>query len=321
MKKLIWIFLLASAATAQAAVSTHDSTFGFIDLLQWQVRESGADNWAQTISPAGVQRTAKIIDAPFDWNTGIRIGLGRSFNQRSYDLSLAYTHYQTTASNQASGIVYSSYTGNYFANNTNGSSFGPNYRDASIRWQFFYNTVDLNLGKQFAIDPVLQLHPYIGLKAASINQKIYTNWNHPLTTSDFTAATENLRNDFRGAGPTVGADSSWIIYAGERQALNLIGNLAIGLLYGHWNFDDRYANNKPFTATVAVASINGASPMADGLLGLEWSRHFAASDMSIRLGYEAQVWFNQLQFYSLSMGRVNRPTSLQGGDLEFRYNI
>lgn len=315
------MFLLASATSAHATATNNYSSFGYIELLEWQVHESGADNWAQVIGPTGEQRTASIVDAPFNWNTGIRIGLGRHFDQSSYDLTFIYTHYQTTASNQASGIVYSSYVGNYFANNTNGANFGPNYHDASIRWRFFYNTLDLNLGKQFNLDPVLQLHPYIGLKAASIKQNIYTNWNHPLTTNDFTTATENLKNDFSGAGPTAGVNSTWPIYTGQHQAVNLIGNLAIGLLWGHWDFNEIYTNNKPFTATVSVASINGASPMADGLLGLEWTNHFTTSDMHIQLGYEAQVWFNQLQFYSLSMGRVNRPTSLQGGNLALCYHF
>lgn len=306
-------------AEAHAVTSGDKSTFGFIDLLTWQVRESGADNWGQMQAPG--QTSFNVLDAPFEWNTGFRIGVGHEFSQASYDLVLAYSHYQTKAFNQASGVIFSSFVSNYFANNTNGANFGPTYNTANIRWQFFYNTIDLNLGRHFKLDPVLQVHPYVGLKAASINQKIYTNWLNPTTPTTFTAATENLKNDFLGVGPVIGVDTTWAIYSGTRQSFSLIGNIAGGLLCGHWHFDDVYSNNTPVSITTNLDSVNGASPLVDGLLSLQWSSQFATFDISVRLGYEAQVWFNQVQFYSLNMGRINRPTWLQGGDLEFRLNF
>lgn len=320
MKKLLWI-LLALTAEVQAATFPNEPTFGFIDVLMWQARESGADNWAQLISPAGAQRSAKLIDAPFDWHTGVRIGVGHEFAQHCYDVIFAYTHYQTNASNQASGIVYSAFVGNYFVNNTDGANFGPKYNSGTIRWQLFYNSVDLDLGRNFNLGPVLQLHPFIGLKAASINQNIYTNWLNPTPPTNFTRATENLKNDFWGIGPMIGVDSTWPIYSGECQSLNLIGNIAGGLLWGHWHFNEVYANNTPITITNNVSSINGAAPMAAGLLGLQWIYQFAKTDMSVSLGYEAQVWFNQVQFYSLSMGRINRPVAFQGGNMDIRLNF
>ncbi len=322
MKKLIGLLLLVlSMEVVHAATSPNQSTFGFIDLLWWQVREGGAENWAQLITPAGVQRSAQLIDAPFPWNPGIRVGIGHEFDQNGYDISLAYTHYQATASNQVSGIVYSAFVGNYFVNNTNGASFGPTYNNANIRWQFFYNTIDLNLGQNFKLDPVLQLHPFIGLKGASINQNIYTNWLNPTTPTNFTAATENLKNNFSGIGPTIGVDSTWALFADAHQALSLIGNVSGGLLWGHWSFNEVYANNTPITVTTSVSSVNGVSPVIAGLLGFQWNKHFTKADISIRIGYEAQMWFNQMQLYTLSAGRQNKSVSLQGGDLDFRFNF
>ena len=37
----------------------------------------------------------------------------------------------------------------------------------------------------------------------------------------------------------------------------------------------------------------------------------------MRLGYEAQYWLNQMQFYAYNMGRLNNVTSLQGGFVEW----
>lgn len=318
---MIWILLFVFAAEAQAATSSEKPTFGFIDLLYWQLRESGADNWGQLATGSGSSTLYKVLDAPFDWNTGVRIGVGREFNQGSFDVTLAYTHYQATASNQATGTVISSFNGNYFANNTNGASLDIPYNSANIRYQFFYNTVDLMLGKKCQLDQVLQLHPFVGLKVATINQNIFSNWFNPLPPTDFTAATENLKNNFSGAGLSVGVDSNWLVYTGMNQSIQLIGNLLGGLLYGHTTMNDVYANNKPVTITVHNDSINGASPMLDGLFGLQWNSQFAKYDISIRIGYEAQIWFNQVQFYSLNMGKIIRPVTLQGGNVEFRFNF
>jgi hypothetical protein len=321
LKKLIWILLFAFTAEAHAVTSRKEPTFGFIDLLMWQVRESGADNWGQLAISSGSKTLYRVLDAPFDWNTGVRIGFGHEFNQGGYDVMLAYTHYQTTASNQASGTVISSFDGNYFVNNLDGAALDIPYHSANIRYQFFFNTVDLNLGRNYKIDSVLEFHPYIGLKAASINQYIYSNWLNPVTPTTFTAGTENLKNNFSGMGPTLGVDSDWSIYNGHHQSVDLIGNLVGGLLYGHTTFSDVYSNNQPITITIHNNSINGASPMVGGFLGLQWSSQFAKSDISIRAGYEAQIWFNQVQFYSLNLGKIIRPLSLQGGDIEFRFNF
>ena len=321
MKKLIWILLFAFAAEAHAISSHQESTFGYIDLLMWQIRESGADNWGQLSTTTGSRTLYNVLDAPFDWNTGIRIGIGHEFKQGGYDVILDYTHYQATASNQASGTVISSFNGNYFANNLNGASLDIPYKSANVRYQFFFNTVDLNFGKNYQLDSIVQFHPYIGMKAASINQNIYSNWLHPSTPTTFNAATENLKNNFSGLGPALGVDSIWSIYRGNLQSIALAGNLVGGLLYGHTSISDIYANNQPITITVYNDSINGASPMLGGLLGVQWNCQFAKADLSVRLGYEAQIWFNQVQFYSLNMGKIIRPVSLQGGNVEFRFNF
>lgn len=320
MRKLIGILLFVFATASFAASSANDTTFAFIDLLPWQAREAGADNWAQVFNITSEKTTVKLINAPLPWNTGVRLGMGRTFYQAN-DVIFAFTHYQTTANSQATGTVASAFDGAYFANNVNGANLGLAYRNANARWQFFYNTVDLNVGHHFVIDPVLQLHPYVGLKAASINQTVYTNWFTPVVATTFTQATETLKNDFSGFGPMLGTNSTWTLYHGSDQSFNLIGNLAAGLLYGHWHFNEVYTNNTPVNITVYVSSVNGVSPIVDGLLGVQWLKQFNKSNISVRLGYEAQIWFNQMQFYSLSMGRVNRSLTMQGGNLDFQFNF
>lgn len=294
------------------------SNFAYIDLLLWQPRESGPDNWAQYISPAGRKRDIQLFEAPFSWNQGIRVGIGHEFASTS-DITLILTHYNTSANDAQQGLIYSSFDANYWANNTNGSGFGPYYRSANIIWKFLYNTAGIELGHHFDFNSIVQIHPHIGIAAASINQNANTNWYDPVNASNFSAANEYIQNDFWGLGPTIGADTTWPIYHSNKQAFNLIGNIATGLYWGQWNFKDIYHNNAPLTINVKVDGVTGLSPMVQGLLGLEWSRHLTSSNISLRLSYEEQIWFNQIQYYSLNMGRPNRTLSLQGGSLELKY--
>lgn len=325
LKKLLWILFFTSIADVYAAAENilpqNNSTFGFVNILRWQLREGGADNWAQEFSSTSNTEPIRIVDAPFQWNNGIRIGIGQLFSASNNDIALVYTHYHTLATNTASGLVSSSFDGNYFANNTNGASLGPDYRNASIRWQFYYDTLDLNAGHLLSFNSLLQLHPYIGLKGAVINQSIFSNWNNPTPATTFTTATENLKNNFSGIGPSIGIDTTWPMYLGTQKSISLLGNFTGALLYGHWYFDDVYMNNKPVTITVHNDSINGLSPMFGGLLGLRFDNQFKNSKISLMIGYEIQMWFNQIQFYSLNGGKYNRSLTLQGIDFEFKYSI
>lgn len=318
MKKIIWTLLTCFIISAHAeSLNKVPNNFAAFDLLYWQAREGGADNWAKTISAPGAQQTAQLADAPFPWKTGIRLSIGHFFHENS-DVALAFTHYTTTATNQVSGIVYSSLDANYFANNTDGSDFGPSYSNANVRWQLFYNNLDVELGHNFHLDSLLQLHPRFGLEFASINQNIYTNWNNPTTTTTFTSASENLQNNFSGIGPVFGIDSLWSLYSGSHHSFNIVGNLTTALVWGQWTFKDVYNNNQPVTITVNSDGVNGLSPMIGGLLGVQWNMTLPTTELSIRLGYEEQVWLNQMQIYFLDTGKMNRSTTFQGANLQFK---
>lgn len=215
MKKGILIALLAYAITAtsflHASQYSHDSSILFGEVFDWQVREGGADMVGELISPVGTANpSVKLLDAPFNWHVGFRIGGGyRSTN--GWDTVVYYTSYNTQATNQLSapGQLYSPYIGNFFQNNTIGNANGPFYDAANFLWKINYHTLDFELGRTFKIDKLLLLRPFLGLKGAIINQNIYTGWQGPNTLvsgvavpiTTFTSATENLSNDFYGIGP------------------------------------------------------------------------------------------------------------------------
>lgn len=303
-----------------APTTNNNSMFVSADFLYWKAREAGADNWAQEISSPGAEQSAEILGVPFNDDAGFRIGTGYQSNN-NWDVAVYYTRYNTNASDTATGNVYSSYLGNFYVDNTNGADVGPTYGSGDIDWGINFNVIDLDLGHVFSLDRIMNLHPFIGLKLASIQQSIDTNWYNPINVTTFTSASENITNDFKGIGPSLGLDTSFILYKKSNYSFNIFGDFSAALLYANWNFSDKYNNNEPASVMIDDGSPTGAAPMLDGAIGLEWQGDFTKVDTRIRLGYEEQVWYDQLKFYSFNMGQMHDNLSLQGLTLGLNFNF
>jgi hypothetical protein len=307
----------------------------FANAIFSTVREGAAENWAQVITPQQLVWTnaaaATLIDAPFDWKAGLRVGAGVQRND-GFDMTFYYTNLHTSATNQASGEVYSAFMGNFYIDNTDGSDYGPHYRHASIQWDFDFHTIDFEIGRNHAIGTNLELRPFLGLKAAIINQKIKSNWRDPIDTISaqvshfytFSSATEDMNLGFWGIGPALGATITMPLCRKDRYNLKLFGTPSGAIMFGHWTFSEQYNNNQaptPTSITIDMSPITGAATMLRGVAGLEWQQYFSRVTSTVRLGYEAQLWQNQMQFYSYNIGRLNNVTSLQGGFLEWQLNF
>jgi hypothetical protein len=304
----------------------------FADALYWTVREGAAENWAQIITPkSGLWTnvgTATLVDAPFDWRAGLRVGGGVQQNDGS-DMTLYYTNYRTTATSQAAGEVYSAFMGNFYVGNTDGSDYGPHYHQASIWWDFDFHTIDFEIGHNYAIGTNLELRPFLGLKATIIKQTIRSNWRNPIDTTGpamphiytFTSATEDLNLGFWGIGPSLGTTITMPLCSKERYDLKLFGTPSGAIMFGHWTFDEQYVNSSATRIAFDTNPITSAATMLRGVVGFEWEQRFSRASSTVRLGYEAQLWLNQMQFYSYNMGRLNNVTSLQGGFLEWQLNF
>jgi hypothetical protein len=296
----------------------------FADALLWTVREGMGENWAQIITPMNSSwtnlATATLVDAPFDWRAGFRVGVGVERDD-GLDLTLSYTNFRTTAASQASGQVYSAFMGNFYVGNTDGADYGPYYRHANLQWDFNFDSIDLEVGRKWLIGDNLELRPFVGLKAAIITQTINTNWYNPIDTSKntyhFTSATEYLNQDFWGIGPSLGATIAMPLSHREKHKLSLFGTPSGALMFGHWAFSEKYENDEHTSVRIDMDPIISAATMLRGVIGLEWEQYFARATSTVRLGYEAQYWLNQMQFYSYNIGRLNNVTSLQGGFLEW----
>lgn len=317
-------------------VTSHQGIRPFADALFWTVREGSADNWAQVITPKEILGsyvgTATLVDAPFDWNTGFRVGFGYHRSTDSSEAALYYTNYSTRATSRTAGEVYSAFLGNFYVDNKDGDSFGPHYRSASIQWDFDFQTIDFEIRRSFSIAPNLTVRPFVGIKTAFIDQSVKSSWHQPIDTLEktylFDSATENLDQNFWGIGPSLGVNLEIPLCIRPRYTLKFFGAPSGSLMYGNWTFSDVYMNDGPTSTTtpdrttvaINMEPITGIATMISGTMGIEWTQHFSRASTTLRISYEAQVWLNQMQFYSYNMGRLNNLMSLHGGVLEFCIN-
>lgn len=326
MKRIVpFLLLLCSCSYASEPKQSH-LTFS-ADVLYWKLREGSADNWAQIIPAAGSNQNIKVIDVPFKNDAGYRLGIHYTPKSNAWNASTIYTSYQTTGRNEADGRVYSAFLGNFYIGNTDGSKFGPYYDHGEIRWHFSYKTVDVVAGREFTYKNTIILHPTVGIKTALINQKIFSSWRNPSSPNtppdvyNFTNATEDLQNDFVAVGPSLGLRTTWPLIDTDNMRFSLLGDFQGALMWSYWRFKDIYKNDGPARVAINSNNINGASTMMGLMLGAEWSKTYPSTKLALRVGYEAQIWFNQLQYYSYNMGRLNNLMSLQGGTLKLSADI
>lgn len=314
------------------SVAHDDQTTLFVDLLYWKLTAGSAENWAQEITPQGLGTsygTAQLIDAPFQWNAGFRVGASRQDSTELFDTALYYTHYNTSAENRAAGEVYSAFLGNFYTGNPDGTGYGPHYRSATIDWGVQFHTIDLEIGRTFEVSSSLSLRPFVGLKSAIIRQSIQSTWFRPIDTSSetylFDSATENLTQNFWGIGPAIGVEARIPLRQTPQSSLQFYAAPSGSLMYGQWDFSDRFQTDGPTSLTFPLPtsiainsqSIHGAATMLRGCFGLEWRQDRDRCTTTLRVGYEAQIWLNQMQYYSFNMGRLNNLMALQGGTFEF----
>lgn len=335
MKKILPLLLLLfnCQSFAQSQNDTQRSPYTYsLAFLYWEVKAVGGENWGQLIPSSGSDIPVKILSVPFKITPGFRIGIARQGHNSFWKTDGIFTHYKTKATGHASGSVYSDYLGNFYIGNNDGSSSGPYYDQGDIQWIMDYNTIDFNVSHPFAADDMLSLTPYFGVKAASINQTIETQWQNPNSptnvtpprTYSFTTASEDLKNDYLGIGPSIGVNSTWLLLTDGNKKLSINGNVMAALMLGHWRFDDHYQStngSSPVSSDIRSRDFYSASTMVGGLLGLEYKESITRGDIFVRLGYEAQVWFNQLQYYAFNMGRTNNLMSLQGLTLDVSLNL
>ena len=331
----LWIIALCSALFAEAPTAAPESrNFDvFASLLVWTAREAGADCWAEVITTEGFASSNVLRPVHFGWDPGFRVGIGYGRERSGWDTQAYYTWFYTRGTDSVSsapGTVHSTFTGNFYVDNAHGAGIsGPAYQEARIDWGIRFNMFDWELGRNFCISKSFSLRPFLGVKGGWIDQSIHTKWLNPdlspiqfLGSPYYPIGIENLNNDFYGLGPQAGINSKWVLFTGQNQSFSLASDFSGAMMWGHWSFGDVFENTIEQIVLVDFAPLNYGASMLRSFMGFGWDVRLRQnrSHLSLKLGYEAQFWLDQLQFYSFVGGRLVNALTLQGGTLAFCFD-
>lgn len=294
-------------------------------LLIWTAREIGADCWAEVITPPSAPISNELAEVQFGWDPGFRVGLGYGMEYDEWGTRAFFTWFQTRGDDRVqsvSGSVHSSFIGNFYVDNPTGAGIsGPSYKSASIRWTILFNVFDWELSRNYWVSQGISLCPFLGLKGGWINQTIDSQWNDATPPPGFPTyrlGEEKIHNDFSGIGPSLGINTRWRLLQRGTHFLNLFGDFSGALMWGRWSFSDSFHNDLHQQVKINQGNVNSGAAMIRSFTGFSWNTLFNQNKarFSARLGYEAQFWLDQLQFYSFVGGTLDTALTLQGGSLE-----
>lgn len=286
------------------------------DLLVWQASQEANSTWATFVK----ETNAKTIDLDatnigFDHNLGFRGGfLYEPKTQQpwgNWDTEFLWTYFYTSTTNNFN-IGRQIVLPEFFSGFVSGNIFFG----ADINWRISMNMFDLKFGHTFKPTKSFTIRPAFGIKGGTIYQSINCQWLADIYTSH-----ETVKNDFVGVGPSFTVDTNWNIY----KRCGLFANLSTAFMYGRWRINDTYIrpNALGVTATTITTKLDTTqlgTMMFDYILGVEW-RYAGRSNFVIQIGYEMQVWINQLRIPTFQQLPVSGDLTLQGGTCRIRIEL
>lgn len=249
------------------------------DLLYWVPEASGLNSDFGTgavlrTSSSGIDTTytkETDVDPSFDWSVGYRIAMGWQLDNERWEVGGLWTDFH------GSGHVKVDHG----------------------KWKVILHQLDLAALYNLCYS-VVHLQPFIGLRGASIFQKLHSQVITEVTFSGLGTAIDTRtfsdHQQFYGLGPLFGLNSNY----GLNSGLGLYANIAFGLLYGsyHLHFKDSEMITPPATPSQIFSKLKKDMKAFDFCLdlalGVQWEYLIRNRYcLNGKLGLENHHYFDQ----------------------------
>lgn len=285
------------------------------DFIYWRADEDGLE---YSKSGGHLHRPATA------WSPGFKFGVGYTFgNQDFWDVFLRWTFLQTQQKGHRHGTLLPWWSP---------TLLGPQAKKASSEWRLHYNTLDLELGRDYFISKSIAVRPHLGLRGALIRQHYHAKYKGVFEEGTFSTSFK-AENNFGGVGIRGGAQLFWHF----TEDWSVIGSLAGALLYGHFDVDQEL---KGIVAGERShkdidQELSRVAPNLETSLGFQWETFFCEDRyrVAISIAYEFTEWFSQNQMTRTELmdgngqigvthfDRTKGDLGLQGGTLEVRFDF
>jgi hypothetical protein len=288
------------------------------DFLYWFPSEETSSIWASVISVGDNTSTWGVPGFDFKWSYGFRVGVGYDFTYDQWDTVLSWTWFRMQTSHSipaTSDTVISPEFDAAFLT-------GDNAESLTVSWGLLFNMLDWELGRSYWVSKDLCLRPFLGIKGGWINQSIHAHYYDLTIKNVLTRDTgmEHVKNDFWGVGPSGGVNTKWKVCDFGSHFLNLFGDFSIATMWGSWACADVYTNTAFQTYSIKTKNSALGELMFRGFLGIGWDVDFHSSHFAAKLGFESQLWWNQLRIATLQVQRLHGDLTLQGLTFNCRYD-
>ncbi len=304
----------------------------FADALYWYASEQASAVWADIIKIGDNTSSFGAQDIGFDWDFGFRAGVGSNFEYDQWDTQLYWTWFRTKThqSQHVSPefipigpitLVTQEIHPEFFAADLSGDASEA----ARIKWSLLFNMFDWELGRRYWVSKGLSLRPFIGIKGGWIHQSIDVKYKHLIISSAPTnsSAQEHVKNNFWGVGPVGGVNTAWKIRNFGTHYPSFVGDFSAATLWGTWDCDDVYDVSTGRRVKVNTRNAALGALMLRGFLGLGWDVdiHHGKAHFAAKLGYETQLWINQLRVATSQLVRLHGDLTLQGVTFNCRFDF
>jgi hypothetical protein len=262
----------------------------------------------------------RIKTPSFDLSSGVRLGIG-AYNSDSWDINARVTYF------------YSDTKSTHHADLQAGQAllpafvpliFGSVANKTTAYWQLNTWIFDLTFGREYFLTNRFTIHPYIGLRGVIFDQTFRTTYAATFTASSSTTkisedhtSSIHMHNDFGGAGPRAGLDSSFYL----SKQWSLLGGVSGTVYYSQYKVK---SNGNGFNGTSGgPTNIPAIKPISvnykdkhnliranmDAYFGLGWDHWYnnGKNRVYLALVAEGSYWWgiNQLCDTDLTLNNDN----------------
>lgn len=316
-----------------------------IAFLIWQPKMWGFEFAGKAFPPTNALPTALILDEKvfipdFAWRPGGKLDLGYQFAPSGWDLQSRWTfyrgetthlkkHFNSQINPPGVGIIPLWFYPFYGI----ASSDIIRFSEGKMSWRHYFNSFDLEIGRDSALSNRLSIRLFGGLKGAMMHQYNHIAYESgsnvialipgsgtPVPFSLLTSALA-LKNKTWGAGPRAGFESIWKLGLG----FGFIADGAFSLLFSKTetrrdqnDLNLNLVNNMqtPFHMHLQTDS-HQLKPVGEMKIGLNWeSCVFERQTIGFSIGYEFQYWWAQNELKRNPSHVMPGGTLLMRGDLQ-----
>ena len=298
-----------------------------VSFLIWQSKEWGLEFASKSLiasDPASSYQTFKehLYIPDFSWSPGFKVDFSFRLPRDNWDLDSRWTFYHGDCTNlkkhfgsqiEATGVGIVPLWHYPFIEFSSPTSAPLRFMKASGNWRLYFNSLDLNLGREFTPMSSLIFRMNLGAKGSWLRQLYHAEYGDgtiivgtirrpPAQHFRYISSQMAFKSYSWGLGPRGGLESKWKIGRGFSLAAGAAMSLLSSFFDLRTNFSDRLHNiddnNKPVNNDLLLKEHTWElTPVFEGNLGLDWGTCFGRKENPFYLGmtfaYEVQYWWSQ----------------------------